>query len=127
VLTSDTKVKLEWNDDDECATELAKDGCGYRTYKHPLCQGIWQFLWVSKDSRLLVARKEALGLALLDDPFTTPVLPDWVSHIQAALEEDDLLTALSGEGCDSAYLTASSEELDEIVRNGIRSGALRIG
>ncbi|HEY1859191.1 MAG TPA: hypothetical protein VGG61_02490 [Gemmataceae bacterium] len=127
VLTSDTKMRLEWYDDDDCATEIGKDGCGYRTFKHPLCQGLWQFLWVSKDTRLLVAGKDALGQALLGDPFTTPVLPDWVPHLQAALEEDGLLTALSGEGCESAYLTASCEELDQIVSDGIRSGKLKIG
>src|SRR5713226_9625182 len=75
ILTSDTKMRLEWYDDDDCATAIAKDGSGYRTYKHPLCQGIWQFLWVSKDSQLLVAGKQALGQALLGDPYTTPVLP----------------------------------------------------
>jgi hypothetical protein len=81
---------------------------------------------VSKDSRLLAAGMEALGQALLDDPFTTPVLPEWVPHIRSALEEDDLLSALLGEGCPSAYLTASSEDLDRLVSDGIKSGALKI-
>jgi hypothetical protein len=126
VLTSDTKIRLEWYDDDECATQVSKDGCGYRTYKHPLCPGLWQFLWVSKDARLLVAGKEALGQALLAEPFTTPVLPEWVPHLQAALEENCLLMKLSGEGCRSAYLTASTEDLDRLVSDGIRSGALEI-
>jgi hypothetical protein len=126
VLTSDTKMRVEWYDDEENATALSKDGCGYRAYKHPLCPGLWQFLWVSKDSRLLVAGKEALGQALLSDPFTTPVLPDWVPHLRSELEKETLLTALEGGGCDSAYLTASSENLDDIVSNGIRNGLLKI-
>jgi hypothetical protein len=125
ILTSDAKVRLEHCDEDDCTTALAKDGCGYRTYKHLLSPGLWHFLWVSKDPRLLVAGKEALGQALLGDPFTTPVLPEWVPYLETALEQESLLTALSGEGCTSAYLTASTEELDQIVSDGIRSGMLK--
>jgi hypothetical protein len=127
ILTSEAKVRLEHYDEDDCTTALAKDGCGYRTYKHPLCQGLWHFLWVSKDPRLLVAGKEALGQALLGDPFTTPVLPEWMPYLEGALEQESLLSALSSEGCTSAYLTASTEELDQIVSDGIRSGVLKFG
>src|SRR6266852_9908799 len=80
VLTSDAKIRLECFDDNDCATAICKDGCGYRTYKHLLCPGLWQFLWVSKDPRLLVAGKDALAQALMTDPFTTPLLPEWVPN-----------------------------------------------
>ena len=128
VLTSDAKVRLEHYDEDDCARALTKDGCGYRAYKHPLCPGLWHFLWVSRDPRLLVAGKDALGEALLGDPYTTPVLPQWVSHIRQEMEERSLLLALSSDrgGYGPAYLTASTEDLDEIVSEGIRSGMLKI-
>jgi hypothetical protein len=74
---------------------------------------------------LLVASKEAQRQALWADPFTTPVLPEWVPYLRTALEEACLLMELSGEGCWSAYLTASTEDLDRLVSFGIRSGVLK--
>jgi hypothetical protein len=126
VLTSDAKIRLEHYDEDDCVTQLTKDGCGYRTYKHLLCPGLWQFLWVSKDPRLLVAGKDALAQALMTDPFTTPLLPEWVPQIRTEMEERSLLSALCGDTDGPAYLTASTEDLDEIVSDGLRNGKLCI-
>jgi len=125
-LTSDAKIRLECCDDNDCATAICKDGCGYRTYKHLLCPGLWQFLWVSKDPRLLVAGKDALAQALMTDPFTTPLLPEWVPQIRTKMEERSLLAALCGDRDGPAYPTASTEDLDEIVSDGIRNGKLCI-
>jgi hypothetical protein len=121
-------MRLEHYDEDESPTQLTKDGFGYRTYKHLLCPGLWQFLWISKDPRLLVAGKKALRGALMSDPYTTPLLPEWVPHVQREMEEQSLLTSLSGVSpdCGPAYLMATTKDLDEIVSDGIKRGALQI-
>jgi hypothetical protein len=128
VLTCDVKMRLEHYDEDDISRTLTRDGCGYRTYRHLLSQGLWQFLWVSKDPQLLVGGKQALGLALQGDAFTTPLLPEWVPYIQRELEEQGLLLGLSGDrgGCGPAYLTADTKDLDAIVSEGIKTGALKI-
>jgi len=129
VLCSDAKVKIDLHQDDNeySSTALLKDGSGYRTYRNPLCQGVWQFLWVSKDPQLLVAGKLALGRALLTDPFTTPLLPEWVPYLERELEANGLLVNLKGEGCPSALLAAQSKDLDALVTQGIQGGDLKIG
>lgn len=128
VLCSDAKVRIDLHqDDNEYASEtLQKDGSGYRTYRYLLCQGVWQFLWVSKDPQLLVAGKTALGQALLADPFTTPLLPEWVSYLEQELEANGLLVSLKGDGCPSTLLSAQSKDLDQLVTRGIQGGDLKI-
>ncbi len=126
VLSSDVKTSIECYDDNDCPTALNRDGCGYRTYRHLLGAGLWQFLWVSKDPQLLVAGTEALGQALMSEVFTTPILPDWVPYLQKELERKELLAQLQGEECHSAYLSATTKDLDELVTQGIQSGQLKI-
>jgi hypothetical protein len=127
LLVSDAKVQLEWfNDDDEGKSRLERDGCGYKCYKHLLCPGIWHFVWISKDPRLLVAGKEAIGQALWSETYTTPLLKAWIEPVRDALIEEGLLVELDGAGCESAYLTAEAADLDRIVTNGVREGRLKI-
>jgi hypothetical protein len=129
LLVSDAKVKLEWYDDNDGRNRpLERDGSGYKCHKHLLCQGLWHFVWVSKDPRLLVAGKDALGTALWSEAYTTPLLDEWIDAIRAALEEGELLATLQNVGWDDgpAYLTAKPEELDAIVSKGILNGLLKV-
>jgi hypothetical protein len=75
---------------------------------------------------LLVAGKPALGPALLADPFTTPLLPEWVPYLERELETNGLLVNLKGDGCPSALLAAQSKDLDALVTQGIQGGELQI-
>jgi len=54
-----------------------------------------------------------------------PALPEWAKWICETLKSKRLLTPLSGMGASGCTLSASEEELDRILSDGVKTGALK--
>jgi hypothetical protein len=102
--------------------EFGKDRQGYAVYKHRVSLNHWHFLCISKRPGLLTSRDEAsLWRELRSERFTTPLLRCWAPYIVEQLKERHLLERLDGFGCEAGLLTADSDDLDEIVAEGLRN------
>jgi len=64
-------------------------------------------------------------LALLSSRFVAPALPEWTDWIVARLKEDGHLSDLDAVGTSGCLLRATESEIDELICQGVRSGALK--
>jgi hypothetical protein len=100
---------------------------GYRFEVHRLPFGMCHALLIAKTSGFLPAATEGhLWRELMGLRYTTPLLRGWLPYILAKLREAELLRYCISYRCESAVLTAGNEDLDTIVSEGVRSGALVI-
>jgi hypothetical protein len=101
--------------------EFDKEKEGYCVYKNRVSLNHWHFLCVSKRKGLLTNLDEATVWGeLRSERFTTPLLRQWAPYIVGRLKERELLDQLDGFGCEAGLLTADSDDLDEIVTEGLR-------
>jgi hypothetical protein len=83
--------------------------------------------WTAKDPHFLpCVEPESLWQALKRPEYTTPLLRGWLPHLTAELVRAQGLRYLWGQGTRCGKLVASVEQLDRIVSDGLRSGALTI-
>jgi hypothetical protein len=102
--------------------EFAKDKEGYSIYRSRASLNHWHFLCISKRKGLLTSMDEAsLWRELRSERFTTPLLRSWAPYLVEQLKDRGLLTGLDGFGCEAGMLTADSDDLDEIVTEGLTS------
>jgi hypothetical protein len=102
--------------------EFDKDKDGYSVYKHRASLNHWHFLCISKRKGLLTSMDEAsVWRELRSERFTTPLLRSWSPYIVGQLKERELLDQLDGFGCEAGLLAADSNDLDEIVTDGLRT------
>ena len=107
--------------------EFDKDKDGYSVYKHRASLNHWHFLCISKRKGLLTCMDEgSVWREIRSERFTTPLLRSWSPFIVQQLRERELLEQLDGFGCEVGMLTADSEDLDEIVTEGLKNRALVI-
>lgn len=88
----------------------------------------WQLLVRVRDPRFLMGDLvQAVEDYLFSPNFTTPLLRSWVPHIVNVAKSRGLITESQywfGEPC--SYCQMTTQHLDEIVSQGLRSGALEI-
>jgi hypothetical protein len=100
--------------------EFGKEEDGYSIYRHRASLNSWHFLCISKRKGLLTSLDEAsVWRELRSDRFTTPLLRGWSPYIVDELKDRQLLVRLDGFGCEAGLLTADSDELDQIVTEGL--------
>jgi hypothetical protein len=121
ILHSDGKAAFRI--DAECVPyyqEFGKERDGYCAYKHRASLNNWHFLFIAKRRGLLTCMDEASVWAeLRSDRFSTPLLRPWAPYLVAQLAKRGLLERLEGFGCDAGMLTADSDDLDQIVTEGL--------
>ena len=101
--------------------EFGKDD-GYNILRHRVSLNHFHFVCISKRKGLLTCMDEAsVWRELRSERFTTPLLRSWAPYIVVQLKERDLLERLDGFGCEAGMLTADSDDLDEIVTEGLRN------
>jgi hypothetical protein len=123
---------------------VAGSRAGYEVYRHPLGFGSRHYLFVSRNPAfLLVASDEALWRELKSERFTTPLLRDWMPYIRRELERRHLIVECHaypyeavGEGklgvpgldlpLSCCCLCATSKDIDTIVVEGLKTGAIEI-
>jgi hypothetical protein len=121
ILHSDGKAAFRI--DAECVPyyqEFDKEKDGYSVYKHRASLNHWHFVAISKKKGLLTCMDEAaLWQELRSERFSTPLLRAWAPYIVEQLRERGLLEPLEGFGCEAGMLTADSNDLDQIVTEGL--------
>ena len=122
ILHSDGKASFRvFADDISPYQEFAKEEDGYTIYRHRASLNSWQFLCISKRKGLLTSLDEAsVWRELRSDRITTPLLRSWSPYIVDELKDRQLLVRLEGFGCDAGLLTSDSDDLDEIVTDGLK-------
>ena len=73
-----------------------------------------------------IVTDETIWQELTDPRFTTPVLRDWVPYISQEMRERDILEEAHVFNCNCGIMSATTKDLDEIVTEGLRSGAIHI-
>jgi hypothetical protein len=100
---------------------------GYTTYVHKLDYGQAHALFITKAAGFMkIVTDETIWQELTDPRFTTPVLRDWVSYISQEMRERDILEEAHVFNCNCGIMSATTNDLDEIVTEGLRSGAIHI-
>jgi hypothetical protein len=108
-------------------TRLAQCPAGYRVYRTKLDYGLWHVLCLARrDSFLPVLTEETIWQLLQRDPFTTPILREWMPWLFATMTERKAIIALTQWGCQAGLLLASNDLLDRLVTDGIQNGHLAI-
>lgn len=106
---------------------LTPSADGYATYTHKIGYGQAHALFVTRSPGFMkVVTPEALWQELNTTRFTTPLLREWMPHIEAKLREEELLEEAHSFGCNCGILSAMTKDLDEIVSLGLKQGHLRI-
>jgi hypothetical protein len=110
------------------ATHLRRCADGYRVHRTRLDYGWWHVLCLAKHKGLMPVMTQAtLGQLLKADPFTTPLLAEWMPWLYQQMKRRGLIVELMQAGCQAGLLLADSDALDELVSEGIRQGHLHIG
>ena len=100
---------------------------GYRVYRAKLAYGLWHVLCLARrDGFLPVLTEATLWQQLRGEPFTTPLLREWMPWLYRALKERGLLTELTQSGCQAGLLRADNDALDALVVEGVQKGHLAI-
>jgi hypothetical protein len=100
---------------------------GYRLYVNKLDYGLVHALFVSKEEGFMpVMTPEALWEELNDTRFTTPIIREWVPHLETKLRAKSLLEEAWCFRCNAGWLSATSAQLDQIVSAGLQTGEIAI-
>jgi hypothetical protein len=100
---------------------------GYVTHVHKLDYGMAHALIMTKAPGFMkIVTDETIWQELTDTRFTTPVLRDWVPYINERMRYLEILEEAHCFNCNCGYMSATTQQLDDIVTEGLRSGAIRI-
>ncbi len=109
------------------AARLTKCPDGYRIYRTKLDYGLWHVLCLAKRAGFMpVMTEETVWQLLQKDPFTTPLLREWMPWLYARMKERGSIVELNQNGCRAGLLLADSDTLDALVSEGIQKGLLGI-
>jgi hypothetical protein len=105
---------------------------GYVIKKQALGFNTFHAVAIAKDERLMLdLTEEALWKVLRTTDYTTPILRHWMTWTLSAMllrvsedREGHLVEKLKCFQLNAGIVTATPEELDAVVRDGIRSGKL---
>jgi hypothetical protein len=100
---------------------------GYQTHTHKLGYGLVYALFLTRMPGFMkVVSREALWQELNAVRFTTPLLREWLPHVETRLRCDGHLDDAHAFNCQCAHLSATSATLDTIVSDGLKNGDLVI-
>lgn len=100
---------------------------GYEFYQHKLGYGMAHALFMTRMPGFMkIVNPKALWRELKDTRFTTPILPEWMPHIEEQLRKKSYLQEAYVFNCECGVLSLLTNQLDEIVERGIKSGKLII-
>lgn len=98
---------------------------GYTAHFAKIRPGLVHALFVSLDEKLMLSMNQ-LEAKLRSARYTTPFLPEWLPYIGAELERGGLLLKVRGFQPRGVILRAETEDLDEIVSEGVRKRHLKM-
>lgn len=108
-------------------TNLGRSGCGYASHWHRLPHGCLHLVVMVKLPGLLpLVSQRGLWNEIMGDNYTSPMMFHWVPWVGKRLGEEGLLAKLDAIGCEPGLITASTEQIDEIVHEGLITGHLEV-
>ena len=108
---------------------LNRDECRYRRLVTPIQPTSLKWmsaLVLSKDKKIIWQDHDAGLIDGLKRLTHTPFLDSWIHYIRAQLVARDLLVKMQGKHPFGSYLSCNTEDLDDIVCTGLKSGAINI-
>lgn len=100
---------------------------GYKCHMHSLGLGTWQMVAVAKDPALILqTSEEAIWRQLEVMKITTPRRRAWMGYLKQQLLQRSLLKSLYNQNLRAGYLTCTTEQVDEILSEGVAEGHLTI-
>jgi hypothetical protein len=120
-------VNLSLGDDKVWETNAYGFAGGYTVQAFRLGKDWAHALFIAKHQGLLLnASEECLWQDLKHERFETPLLRSWVPYLRERLIEEKKLHPCKCVGCDVWGLSARTKDLDEMVVDGIKMGAIKI-
>ncbi|SIO37044.1 hypothetical protein SAMN05444166_4161 [Singulisphaera sp. GP187] len=115
----------EWNR--HTPGRLTPSSEGYQVSTHKLGYGLVHAMFITRMQGFMpVVSEESLWQELTDVRYTTPLLREWVPHIEKTLRQRELLEDAHAFGCHCGILSASTKHLDEVVSQGLQQYELII-
>ena len=106
---------------------LIHDSAGYDRHLSKIAYGTHQMMLVSRCQGFLPEMSAAsLWRVISGERFTTPLLRAWLPWIERELLDRELLLPLRCFNCKCGWLKATSDDLDGIVGEGLRTNKLVI-
>jgi hypothetical protein len=100
---------------------------GYQMFQHKLGFGMSHAMFISRTNGfMMVVTPEALWQELNSTRFTTPLLREWMPHVERELRTCNRLEDAHVFNCKCGLLTATTDTLDKIVIDGLASGEIQI-
>ncbi len=100
---------------------------GYRVYRTKFEYGLWHVLCLAKREGFLpVLSEETVWQLLRREPFTTPLLRDWMPWLYQQMKQRGALVELTQYSCQAGLIQADPALLDQLVSDGLRQGNLAI-
>lgn len=100
---------------------------GYYSFIEKRDYGLCHVLFISyKIGFMPVVDDTAIWKELKSDRFTTPILREWMPHIQKQLMDRSLLRMCWQHRCQCAVIDATSDQLDDIVSSGLKTRKIEI-
>lgn len=114
---------------DQCRTPTFTNraDCGYLSDTHRLgLNTVHAFFWVKSFGFMLDTSDAHLWRELRDTRYTTPLLREWLPWVKAQLLLREHIKEAYCFNCNCGVLNLATPKLDEIVSEGVRTGALPI-
>jgi hypothetical protein len=100
---------------------------GYQCFTHKLGYGLAHALFVTRAPGFMrVVTPEFLWQELNDVRFTTPILREWLPHMEYMLRHEEKLEDAHVFNCKCGILSATTTALDEIVKEGLQQRFISI-
>lgn len=107
--------------------DLLYDSAGYTRHIGKVAEHTWQMFLISKVPGFMpVMNKAALWRRLISEQYTTPLLKAWLPWIEHELIRRDLLVPLRCFNCACGLLSATNDDLDDVVSSGLKRKELVI-
>jgi hypothetical protein len=130
-IATATGAKVKRASEEDCwlrdPGNLSKLTEGYTTETHKLQYGMSHALFVTRSPGFLTSiSEEALWQELTSTRFTTPLLRSWMPWLTERLVDHELLVEAYGFQCRCGVLQTTTDDLDDLVSEGLREGPLVI-
>jgi hypothetical protein len=109
-----------------CHRPVRHDG-GYKVMTSRLDGNYWHMLiFADVPGFLPILDDASLWQELKTERFTTPLVRSWIPWLRKRMEEERLLARIRQSGCNAGLLMATTEQLDELVTQGLETGEISI-
>jgi hypothetical protein len=107
--------------------QVFREPAGYETFTHNLgCNTAHLVVMTKLRGFMPCVGEESLWRELTSPRYTTPVLRQWCPYLLQRFRERKMIVDAVSWGCQPGCLTATQEELDDVVRAGLAQGKIAI-